>query len=128
MSLYGLRLEGWDDRSTWGYDPPLESFYAQLTRNGESDDDGPEIWITPPVYPNLRRPEDLALAIARATGVDLTVVHSAMNQGLGYASDEERRLHSPTASPHAPGPTKTSARLLRLLRGRGGMHRRRPGS
>ncbi|MEV4416320.1 hypothetical protein [Catellatospora sp. NPDC049609] len=42
-SVNGLWLEGWDDKSVWGYDTGTQSYFAQLTRNGNSDDDGPDI-------------------------------------------------------------------------------------
>jgi hypothetical protein len=127
MSRYGLWLEGWDHSSIWGYDPPLETFYAQLTRDGTSDDDGPEIWITPPTYPDVRSAGDLALLIAKATGAGLAAGRTAMDPGLRNAGDPEQWLHSPTPLPRPAAPTKTAARLLRLRRGRGGVERGWPG-
>lgn len=87
MSIYGLSLDGWDELSTWGFDTPLGHsadgyFYAQLTRNGNSDDDGPDIWITPPDFPVIRTSEELAVVIADATSADLSAVYAAMHVGL----------------------------------------------
>ena len=41
-----LWLPGWEDRSAWGFDPPLDAYFAQLWRNpGASGRDDPDIWI-----------------------------------------------------------------------------------
>lgn len=39
MSVYALLLPGWDQLSIWGADQ--DYLYAQVTRNDNSDDDGP---------------------------------------------------------------------------------------
>jgi len=78
VSIRPLALAGWEDLSTWGYDEGVGSFYAQLTRNGHSDDDGPELWLTPLAIPVVRSPEELADIIARRTAVPLTDVLAAM--------------------------------------------------
>lgn len=79
MSINALWLDGWDGLSTWGYDDPEQSYYAQLTRNGGSDDDGPEIWIsTVRGWPPIGSPDVLADAIARCTGQPLQAVRTAM--------------------------------------------------
>jgi hypothetical protein len=56
-SIYPLLLPGWEDLSTWGID--TDYFYAQLTHNGRSDDDGPDIWITSPNCPICRTAHEL---------------------------------------------------------------------
>ena len=84
MSIYGFMLDGWDHQSTWGYDDGIGSLYAQLTRNGNSDDNGPDIWLTPPTIPAVRDPAQLARIIANATEADLADVHDAMNDGLDH--------------------------------------------
>lgn len=89
MSVYAVLLEGWDQLSTWGYDDAAGSYYAQLTRNGGSDDDGPEVWITPPRWPVMFRSAALAQAIAHATETDLFAVRDAMNTSL----DDPRSPH-----------------------------------
>jgi hypothetical protein len=44
------------------------SFYAQLTRNGHSDDDEPDVWITPgSAWPAVHHTDVLAELIAEAT-------------------------------------------------------------
>jgi hypothetical protein len=90
MSIYAVFLDGWDHKSTWGWDDGVGSYYAQMTRNGKSDANGPEIWITPPTFPAIMSPEALAEAIAHATGEDLQAVQRAMNDGL---DGDEGHLH-----------------------------------
>jgi hypothetical protein len=81
MSIYPLFLPGWDDSSTWGFD--IDSLYALLTRNGVSDDGGPEICVTPAHgYPVISQPAALALTISKCTGVAADVVFTAMNEGM----------------------------------------------
>jgi hypothetical protein len=101
MSIYGLALAGWDELSTWGYDEGAGSLYAQLTRNGNSDDDGPDIGIVPPAFPTLLVPTELATVIAAATGSALPAVYLAMNAGLDGQPDElARALRLPAAEDH----------------------------
>jgi hypothetical protein len=86
MSIYMLDLPGWEGLSTWGWDDGLGCFYAQLTRNGNSDDNGPDVWITRGRYPlTITELTVLAPAIALATGVDVEQVEAAMNSGLAAA-------------------------------------------
>jgi hypothetical protein len=87
MSIYPLALDGWDHLSTWGWDSQLGSLYAQLTRNGNSDDDGPDVWISPPTWPKITLPELLGEAIAKVTGAEQDAVFAAMSAGL----DDEGR-------------------------------------
>jgi hypothetical protein len=94
MSIYPLLLEGWEDASTWGDDNG--NLYAQLTRNGISDDDGPEIWITPPYYPAVHTVAELAHAIAQATACDRDAVLHGMTTGAaiaGASPAEQERLN-----------------------------------
>ena len=93
-SIYPVFLDGWDELSTWGFDSGADSYYAQLTRNGNSDDDGPDIWITPPTWPPMARPAELAQAVATATGVDLSTVRNALNDGLDEI-DQAHRIPDP---------------------------------
>lgn len=96
MSVYGLRLAGWDNLSTWGYGDGAGSLYAQLTRNASSDDEGPDIWITPPGFPVMQASTELAVAIAAAVGSDLPAVYAAMNAGLtGHEDKLSRALRLP---------------------------------
>lgn len=80
MSIYPLALPGWDDLSTWGQDD--DYFFAQLTRNGHPDDDGPGVWITPPGHPAYPDAPALGRAISAVTGVDEAVVLRAMSVGV----------------------------------------------
>jgi hypothetical protein len=101
MSIYGLALAGWDELSTWGYDEGAGSLYAQLTRNGNSDDDGPDIGIVPHAFPTVLVPTELATVIATATGSALPAVYLAMNAGLDGQPDElGRALRLPAAEDH----------------------------
>lgn len=78
MSINALLLDGWDEASTWGTDEGR--YYAQLTPNGVSDDDGPHVWITPPRYAVHDR-ADLAREISDATGASTDDVLLAMRRG-----------------------------------------------
>ena len=101
MSIYGLPLCGWEDCSTWGADADLatgsEHFYAQLTRNGHSDDDGPQFWISPPRHPPYRTVAELAEAISHITTVDATTVLQAMSAGVDPST--RRALLLPEQAP-----------------------------
>ncbi|AGL15149.1 hypothetical protein [Actinoplanes sp. N902-109] len=87
--IYPVLLDGWDQQSIWGWDSGMSCYFAQLTRNGNSDDNGPDVWITPPAWPAMQLPDTLAQAIARATGADLATVSAAMNDSL----DEDGKIH-----------------------------------
>lgn len=83
--MYNLELAGWRRQSVWGWDPAQQSYYAQLTpdtSDREADSQGPEIWVSPPIYPTIPDPPTLAREIARATGVPHTVALQAMNDSL----------------------------------------------
>jgi hypothetical protein len=91
MSIYPLLLEGWEDASTWGEDNG--QLYAQLTRNGVSDDNGPGVWITPPHYSAVHTVPELAHVVARATACGQQAVLRGMATGaaLAGASPAERQ-------------------------------------
>jgi hypothetical protein len=80
MSIYPLLLPGWEDLSTWGID--ADDFYALLTRNGHSDDNGPDLAITPANHPTCRTAHELGTAIAQATGAQPATVLHAMAAGI----------------------------------------------
>ncbi|WP_202902320.1 hypothetical protein [Salinispora pacifica] len=101
MSIYAVLIDGWDHRSTWGWDDGTRSLYAQLTRNGNSDDNGPDVWITPPATPRILLPEALAKAIAHVTGTNLATVHAAMNDSL---DQEGQHLRLPAVPGRRPVP------------------------
>ena len=79
-----LWLPGWDRRSVWGFDPPLDAYFALLWRNsGAPGRDDPDIWI----YGRgtfegrefaVATTHVLAHEIASATGADLAAVCKAM--------------------------------------------------
>jgi hypothetical protein len=77
-----LWLDGWDDRSIWGYDPQAGGFFAQLWRNEGPDtlDGAPNIWITPSIAGDLATAEALARQVAVRTGRNITEVCEAMNE------------------------------------------------
>ena len=86
VSVYMLDLPGWDGLSIWGWDDGLGCFYAQLTRNGNSDDDGPDVWITPgPRFTTITEIDALATTISTAIGVGALEVRVAMNSGLAVS-------------------------------------------
>jgi hypothetical protein len=98
MSIYPLLLDGWEHASTWGED--CGHLYAQLTRNGVSDDNGPDLWITPPRYPAVHTVAGLAHAIARATACSEEIVLRGMAAGAAVAGAtpaERQRLNLPAA-------------------------------
>jgi hypothetical protein len=68
--LAGQLLPGWEQTTTWGHD--IDHLYAQVIRNGVSDDVGPEFWITPPRYPAYNHEHELEFVLCAMTaGVDL---------------------------------------------------------
>lgn len=83
MSIYPLMLPGWEDLSTWGAEE--DYLYAQVTRNGLSDDDGPEFWITPHKWPTCCTVDELSQAISNVTHVDRSDVLRAMAAGVDPA-------------------------------------------
>lgn len=87
MSIYPLMLPGWEDLSTWGSEDGY--LYAQVTRNGLTDDDGPEFWITPHLHPICRTVHELSQAISQVTLVGRPTVLNAMAFGVVPAA---RRL------------------------------------
>ena len=93
MSIYPLLLDGWDDTSTWGED--RGQLYAQLTRNGVSDDNGPEFWITPPRYPRFARGPELANLMERSTACGHEAVLRGMAIGATVAGASRRRTTAP---------------------------------
>jgi hypothetical protein len=102
VSIYGLLLPGWEELSTWGVDDGY--LYAQLTRNGRSDDDGPEVQITPPGWPVLHTAAELSAVIARVTGAEPTEVLAAMTPTVSAADRRRLGLPDPGAAPPGRGP------------------------
>jgi hypothetical protein len=97
MSIYPLLLDGWEDVSTWGEDGG--HLCAQLTRNGATDIDGLEFWITPPRYPVIHTVTELAHVIARATACGQETVLHGMATGAaiaGASPADRQRLELPT--------------------------------
>lgn len=78
----GLNLRGWAERSIWGWDRQMDCLFAQLWRDNAGEDDGPEIWISPPGRVTTE-PDVLAQWIAEATGKPLNSVLSAMGLSNG---------------------------------------------
>lgn len=99
MSIHALQLPGWEESSTWGADADPATggryFYAQLTRNGHSDDDGPEFWVTPPQYPVYRTAAELAAAIGRVTITEPATVLRAMSAAVPSAVRRALALPEP---------------------------------
>ncbi len=80
-----LSLPGWDEYSVWGYDPPLDCYFAQLWRNrdGGGSPEVPDIWIngwdTVEGRPyKVTTTHRLAMEIMVATGHDLATVCAAL--------------------------------------------------
>jgi hypothetical protein len=100
-----LLLAGWDDRSTWGFDPPDDAYFAQLWRNG-SPNENPDIWVFGHGTLDgrefvLASTRTLAQEIAAATGHDLSAVCAAMINGHHDDADDPGDDNEP---PEQPGP------------------------
>lgn len=78
-----LWLPGWSDQSIWGYDEQMDTYFAQLWRDSDTNDD-PTVWISgcDPIGTGLQ----LATLIASITGRDLATVMRAM---LSYSTGTE---------------------------------------
>lgn len=70
-----LWLPGWSEQSTWGYDEQMDTYFAQLWRDGDRNDE-PTVWISgcAPIASGLQ----LAAQIASATEVDVRSAMRAM--------------------------------------------------
>ena len=70
-----LWLPGWSEQSTWGYDEQMDTYFAQLWRDGDRNDE-PTVWISgcDPIASGLQ----LAAHIASATEVDVRSAMRAM--------------------------------------------------
>ncbi len=73
-----LCLPGWSDQSIWGYDEQMDTYFAQLWRDGDVNDD-PTVWISgcDPIESCMH----LAVQIASATDADMRSVMRAMLRG-----------------------------------------------
>jgi hypothetical protein len=112
-----LNLDGWGERSVWGWDSRGATLFAQLWRDSEEDDDNdsdePEIWITPPGWAVTTDPVVLGHWIAEATASPVAAVLSALAQSVG---SPVREVLSTQA--HAPAGERPDQRLhLRFVRG-----------
>jgi hypothetical protein len=80
-----LDLDGWGDRSVWGWDSQAGSLFAQLWCDSDEDDDDdgePEAWISPPTWEPTGELADLARRIAVTTGQPVSAVLEAMAQAV----------------------------------------------
>lgn len=59
---YMLDIPFMNEQSVWGYDEQMQTYFAQLWRNG-STSDAPEVWLSG-VNPQYRTKEMLAFALA----------------------------------------------------------------
>jgi hypothetical protein len=73
-----LWLPGWSEQSIWGYDEQMDTYFAQLWRDGDRNDE-PTVWISgcDPIASGLQ----LAAQIASATTGDMRSVMRAMLRG-----------------------------------------------
>jgi hypothetical protein len=99
LALWSARAAVEDDPatrdSTWGYDDLMDSYYAQLTRNGHGDDDGTDVWITPGAsWPAIHHADVLAEVIVEATGAPLDDVRAAMAASPSAGADLPGRWQS----------------------------------
>jgi hypothetical protein len=73
-----LRLPGWSDQSIWGYDEQMDTYFAQLWRDGDTNDD-PTVWISG--CDPIGTDRQLADLIASATDVNVSRAMRAMRRG-----------------------------------------------
>lgn len=81
MSRHTLYLEGWERESCWGWDPPMQAWFAQLWIDGTEPGgnygrDDSVLWLTPPSYEITRR-QILAEHIAAFLGMDVEMILQA---------------------------------------------------
>jgi hypothetical protein len=81
LSRQPLDLPGWDQRSVFGFDDQISTFYAQLRRN-DSTSEPPDVWISPPDWPETGSLGQLTQWIAKATGCPVEDVDEAMARVL----------------------------------------------
>ncbi|WP_280311151.1 hypothetical protein [Nocardia abscessus] len=92
-------LDGWEQRSLWGWE--IDYYWVQLWRD-ENTDEQPDFWITGTAQPLLQWPGDVTLAIMRKTQADpLSIARAlrilppppvqsplpAIQEGLAFARD-----------------------------------------
>ena len=87
MGRRPLGLDGWGDRSVWGWDSQAGILFAQLWRDRgddyeEDDDDRPDVWITPPAWPATSDAVQLAEWIGHATALPVAPVLKALAQSV----------------------------------------------
>jgi len=80
-----LYLDGWEQRSIWGWDAMTGSLFAHLWPNGDDSDHPPVIipsgWHPSARWPATADPAQLAMHIVQATGCsDLAVVRAMADQ------------------------------------------------
>ncbi|MFE4263424.1 hypothetical protein [Streptomyces sp. NPDC056883] len=63
---FALDIDGWSELSAWGYDEGLESYFAQLWRDGDPVNSNPTVWLMG-YDPRYTRREDLFAAILATT-------------------------------------------------------------
>lgn len=74
-------IDGWQERSIWGWDSMMQSCYAQLWRNG-SHADAPDVWLDG-VTERYARPECLALRLVELIGADPLATVDGLGIGTG---------------------------------------------
>ncbi|MFF0575512.1 hypothetical protein [Streptosporangium saharense] len=112
--MYNLKLAGWRNQSVWGWDPALETWYAQLTHDSAGYDAmerGPQIWLSPPRVPVISTPAALAVKIAKVTRTEVAAVRTAMNDSLPGRHDP---LWLPEEEPH-PGTGHSFGGIIQRL-------------
>lgn len=112
-------LADWDERSVWGYDEGVGSFYAQLWRN-PGDSDEPDVWLSG-VDPHYPWPGCIALAIVETTGCDPVSVVRALglanpHPALRPLADIARQA-TPLTSPAGDGYTTGRVAVLNWILG-----------
>ncbi|MFG1620205.1 hypothetical protein ACGFI3_46290 [Nonomuraea wenchangensis] len=81
----GFLLEGWENRSVWGWDEGTGSWWVQLWRNGLPSDpvaDAPHVSIGPLAGQHISAVSGLVPLIAAATGQDADHIDQLLAESM----------------------------------------------
>lgn len=89
-----LNVPGYAEQSIWGYDEMMQSYYAQIWRDGSTSSD-PEVWISG-MQP-ITSISELIYVIAARLGLDPTYVDECMSEDPSgsFENGDDRSQGSP---------------------------------
>lgn len=76
--MFMFDLAGYENQSIWGYDQPMQTFFAQIWRN-DSKNDEPDLWLSG-VMPRYPTKEHLAIEVSRALNITLEDAVKALRE------------------------------------------------